>query len=64
MPKLKTNKSIAKRVRVTRNGKVLCHRAGRRHLQSGKTAKRRRHLRTVALVPKELAKAYRAAIHN
>ncbi len=63
MPKLKTNKSIAKRVRVTKNGKVLRNRAGRRHLLSCKDAKRRRHLRTRALVPRELAKAYRSVIH-
>jgi len=45
MPKLKTHKGIAKRVRVTRNGKVLASRPGRRHLMSGKPSKRRRQLR-------------------
>jgi len=64
MPKLKTNKSVAKRVRVTKNGKVLRNRPGRRHLLSSKDAKHRRHLRTRALVSKELAKAYRSVIHN
>lgn len=64
MPKLKTNKSVAKRVRVTKNGKVLRNRPGRRHLLSCKSAKRRRHLRTRAVVAKELAKAYRLVIHS
>jgi len=32
-------------MRVTRNGKVLYNRPGRRHLLSGKSAKRRRQLR-------------------
>jgi len=50
MPKLKTHKGIAKRVRVTRTGKVLVSRPGRRHLQSGKPAKRRRQLRRKQVV--------------
>ena len=49
MPKLKTNKSAAKRFRVTKNGKVKRHRAGKRHLLSGKTAKRKRQLRHPAV---------------
>jgi large subunit ribosomal protein L35 len=45
MPKMKTHKGAQKRMRVTKNGKVLFHRAGKRHLLSGKSAKRRRRLR-------------------
>jgi large subunit ribosomal protein L35 len=45
MPKMKTNKATAKRFRVTGTGKVLYSRAGKSHLLSSKTAKRRRHLR-------------------
>ena len=45
MPKAKTNKGIKKRVKVTKNGKVLLNRAGRGHLLSKKSAKRRRKLR-------------------
>jgi len=45
MPKMKTHKGVAKRVRVTANGKVLFSRPGRRHLLSSKSAKRRRQLR-------------------
>lgn len=47
MPKLKTHKGLKKRVRVTRHGKVLCHHPGGAHLQSTKSAKRRRRLRRV-----------------
>ena len=47
MPKMKTHKGLKKRVRVTRNGKVLCHHPGGAHLQSTKSAKRRRRLRRV-----------------
>ena len=45
MPKMKTKKSAKKRFRVTKNGKVLGARAGRRHLLSVKTGKRRRQMR-------------------
>lgn len=48
MPKLKTNKSVKKRFRVTKSGKVKRGRPGRRHLLSHKTAKRKRHLRRPA----------------
>ena len=42
MPKLKTNKSAAKRLRVTKNGKIKRFRAGKRHLLSSKSTKRKR----------------------
>ena len=40
MPKLKTNRSIAKRFKVTPTGKVKRYRAGGSHLQSHKKASR------------------------
>lgn len=49
MPKLKTRKSAAKRFKKTGTGKFMHNRAGRRHLQSKKSAKRRRHLRQAAV---------------
>jgi len=45
MPKMKTHKGVAKRVKVTATGKVMFRRAGRRHLLSVKSGKRRRALR-------------------
>jgi large subunit ribosomal protein L35 len=45
MPKQKTNKSVKKRVKVTKTGKVLLNRAGRGHLLSKKSSKRRRQMR-------------------
>lgn len=50
MPKLKTNKSVAKRIRVTKSGKFKKMRAGKRHLLQGKSAKRKRHGRRSELV--------------
>ena len=45
MPKLKTNKAAKKRFKVTATGKVLFRPAGKKHLMSGKTSKRRRQMR-------------------
>ena len=43
--KLKTNKSVAKRIRVNKNGKMKKSRAGKRHLLQHKARGRKRHLR-------------------
>jgi len=56
MPKLKTRKSISKRMKITKTGKVLRHRPGSRHYKAGKSAGRRRKLRGNALLTGKLAK--------
>jgi large subunit ribosomal protein L35 len=48
MPKQKTHKGLAKRVKVTARGKVTHKRAGSGHLMKSKNAKRRRRLATSA----------------
>ena len=45
MPKLKTRKCVAKRVKRTGTGKYQHYKTGRRHLMTGKGGKRKRHLR-------------------
>lgn len=45
MPKMKTNRSAAKRFRVTGTGKVRRGKAGLNHLMRGKPARRLRKLR-------------------
>ena len=45
MAKLKTHKGVKRRVKVTGTGKLKFFRAGRRHLLTGKPARRTRHLR-------------------
>jgi len=50
MPKMKTHKGLAKRLKVTAKGKVKHRRAGKSHLMSSKTPKRRRHLRLPAVL--------------
>jgi large subunit ribosomal protein L35 len=47
---IKTKKSVLKRFKITGSGKILRARAGRRHLLTGKSAKRRRSLGKRALV--------------
>ena len=47
---IKTKKSAAKRFKITATGKVLRHRAGRRHLAQTKNAKRLRRLGKSATV--------------
>ena len=50
MPKQKTHKGLAKRVKVTAKGKIKIHKAGASHLMSVKNAKRRRRIRRTAIV--------------
>jgi len=50
MPKLKTKKGFAKRLKVTKNKKILRSKGSRRHLLSGRTEKRKRFLRKKTLV--------------
>ncbi len=50
MPKLKTRRSVAKRFRLTASGKFRRGRAFRSHLLSGRSRKRKRHLRRKGLV--------------
>jgi len=45
MPKMKTNKAIAKRVKITARGKVLRRKAGSSHLRSVKSPSRLRRFR-------------------
>ena len=44
MPKKKTHKGLAKRIKVTATGKLLHRQSGKAHLLGKKTSKRRRRL--------------------
>jgi large subunit ribosomal protein L35 len=50
MPKHKTHKGLKKRVKITGSGKVKRKRAFGQHLMSSRDAKRRRRIRSSALV--------------
>ncbi|MBO4266782.1 MAG: 50S ribosomal protein L35 [Lachnospiraceae bacterium] len=45
MPKIKTNRSAAKRFKVTGTGKLKRNKAYRRHILTKKTTKNKRNLR-------------------
>ncbi|MBL9086663.1 MAG: 50S ribosomal protein L35 [Planctomycetia bacterium] len=59
MPKMKSNRSIAKRFRVTKKGKVKRYRAGGSHLNSHKRASRKRKLRKSGTIQGRQAVTYR-----
>jgi large subunit ribosomal protein L35 len=50
MPKLKTHRGLAKRVKVTGTGKIKRSRAFHSHLLSSKTRKRKRNLSKTVVV--------------
>ncbi len=52
MPKLKTNKGLAKRVKVSPNGKIKRNKAFAGHIMSGKTGDHKRRLKRTALISK------------
>lgn len=49
MPKLKTNRSAAKRFKLTGTGKLKRSKANKNHILTKKTTKRKRNLRKAAL---------------
>ena len=62
MPKQKTHKGLAKRVKVTGRGKVKRMKAGAGHLMSSKSSKRRRNLRVSTLVKGLIAKVTKSQL--
>jgi large subunit ribosomal protein L35 len=58
MPKMKTHKGSKKRFRVTATGKLKRRQAGKKHLLSHKTGKRKRHLRGTVVASGKLEKKY------
>ncbi|MCX5678900.1 MAG: 50S ribosomal protein L35 [Candidatus Omnitrophica bacterium] len=59
MPKLKTNKSAKKRIRISKRGKGKHFRAGRGHLLMMKTPKRKRHMGRPAAIAEGEMKSIR-----
>ena len=62
MPKLKTNKSAAKRFRITASGKVKRNKGYKQHILSTKSKKRKRHLRQSTMVSAAESKNIRLLI--
>jgi large subunit ribosomal protein L35 len=59
MPKMKTNKAVAKRIKVTARGKLLRRRAGAGHLKSRKSPKQIRRFRKSAQLSRGFARIAR-----
>ncbi|MFZ0566109.1 MAG: 50S ribosomal protein L35 [Chlamydiales bacterium] len=59
MPKMKTNKSVASRFKVTGTGKLIRRRPGKRHKLTKKSSLRKRILGGPALVNEDKLKMYK-----
>ena len=62
MPKQKTHKGSKKRFKVSANGKLKRSQAGKKHLNSHKSGKRKRHLRGKVAETGIVAQKYIAAM--
>jgi len=58
MPKQKTRRSVRKRIKITKNGKLKRSKAFRRHLLAGRSQKRKRKLRLPGFVSPGERKSY------
>ncbi len=64
MPKMKTNRGTAKRVRRTGKGKLKRMRAYKSHILTKKSTKRKRRLRSATLASSADAKRLRRLLPN
>lgn len=62
MPKMKTRKAAAKRLKQTGTGKFRHHKANSRHILTKKSSKRKRRLSRDAEVKKTEARRIKAAL--
>ena len=59
MPKIKTHKGIAKRIKKTSNGKLKRNKAFHSHILTKKNGKKKRHLRKSEILDKAYQKKYK-----
>ena len=59
MPKIKTNRSAAKRFKITGTGKLKRNKAYKRHILTKKSAKTKRNLRKTGYVDVTELKVYK-----
>ena len=62
MPKLKTRKSVKKRIKVTKRGKVKVKKSFSGHLLTCKNRKRKRHMKKKRVLTKTESAKLRAMI--
>jgi large subunit ribosomal protein L35 len=64
MPKIKTNRSAAKRFRKTGSGKIVYSKSHANHILTKKTTKRKRSLRQGHLIQKSDSKEIKRLLPN
>jgi len=64
MPKQKTHKGLSKRVKITATGKIKRKRCGGGHLMSSKNAKRRRRIKSPAMITGKKADAIKLYLNR
>ena len=62
MPKLKTHKGTAKRVKITGSGKIVRERAFGNHILAKKSKARKRNMKTDAVVHGKIKKNIKTAL--
>lgn len=62
MPKMKTHKGTAKRVKFTKTGKILRQRAFKNHMLSKKSKSRKRRINTSATINGSMVKNIKRAL--
>ncbi len=62
MPKMKTHKATAKRVKLTGSGKIVRERAFGNHMLSKKSKSRKRNINTPAIIKGNVAKNIKRAL--
>jgi len=64
MPKTKTNRAMAKRIKRTSSGKYLREKAFRSHILTSKTRKRKRQLRSATVLDKTDTRRVRGMLNE
>ena len=62
MPKLKTHKGTAKRIKITGSGKIVRERAFGNHILAKKSKSRKRNMKTDAVVNGKIKKNIKTAL--
>ena len=62
MPKLKTHKGTAKRIKISGTGKLIRERAYGNHILAKKSKARKRNMKTPAVVKGKIAKNIKTAL--
>jgi len=62
MPKLKTHKGTAKRIKITGSGKLVRERAFGNHILAKKSKSRKRNIKTASIVKGKNAKNIKKAL--